>query len=290
MPTVILSGIAVGCIYAMVALGVNVAYLPSKIFNLAHPQLVVLGAFLSYSALVQWHWSWPAALIFAAVIPGLAAALIEIVVMQLGGGERSGSHSALVSTLGIGIAIQAVSSLIWKENPLAVPSPLPGQPVHFGSATILPDQILVIVLAFALAVVYEWIVRKTKPGLRYRAVAEDSVAASARGISVRRTLMVSFVAAGLAAGVTGFVIVPITFVYPEFGNNLLLEAFVALAVGGFGSQAGALGGGVFLGLAEAIGAYYWGSNYPDIIPFAVLILALTFRPAGIFGARRLRTV
>jgi branched-chain amino acid transport system permease protein len=290
MLTVLLSGLAIGCAYAMVALGVNLAYLPSRIFNLAQPQIVVLGGFLGYAAIVQWHWSWPLALLTAAIIPALVAVVIEIVVMQLGGGARPGSHSSLVSTLGLGIALQAAMALIWGENPLNVPAIVPKGAVSIFGGSVLPAQILIICVAVAAATAYEVVAHGTKAGMRYLAVAEDSDAAAIRGISVRRTLIVSFLLAGMAGGICGLIVAPITFVYPELGSLLLLKGFVALAIGGFGSQSGALAGGIIVGVAEAFGGYYLGAQYPDIISFCLLFLVLLARPTGLFGARSLRTV
>ncbi|MCU1484041.1 MAG: branched-chain amino acid transporter permease protein [Actinomycetia bacterium] len=289
MVTTLLTGVATGAIYALVAMGLNLAYLSSKVFNFAHAQFVMLGALLS-ATLVERGWPWPLALLLAALTPASVAWIEELFVVRLAARFGAEGHSALVSTLGFGVLIQASAGLRWGEDPRTMPFAGRTEPVQVGSGYILPVQLAVVVAAVVAVVVFEVLSRRTRHGLRYLAIAEDPAAAQLRGINAKRMVTTSFVVAGGLAGAVGFLIAPITSAFPELGSLLVLKAFVAMAVGGFGSQAGAVVGGITLGLAEAVGAYQFGGGYPNVLAFGLLLVVLLVRPTGLFGRRDGRLV
>ncbi len=290
MLDVLWTGIATGCLYALVAVGVNLVFLPTRTFNFAQAQFVTLGALIAYTAVVTLGLPWIVGLLAAAGIPAVLALIEERVVLRVGERRGASPHLLLVATLGVGIALQGAASSLWGEDPVRVPFVGANDTFSIGSVQMQPSQLTIVVVALAVTAAYELYVRRTRSGLRYQAVAEDRVAVELLGVPSQRVIGGAFVVAGALGGAVGILAAPQTFAYPELGSALLVSSFAALAIGGFGSQLGALIGGLVLGITETQAAYHLEGSYSTVVAFVLLLAVLTVRPGGLLGQRGRRVI
>jgi len=277
--TLIWSGLAIGAIYGLVALGYNIVFISSGAFNFAHAQLVMLGTFVAYWGLTVLRL--PVVLVFVlagAVVAGAAAVEERVAIRTVRGVEAQ-----LVTTVGVATLLNGLTQLIWGPQALEVP--------FFGSSRVLtvlggrvfPDDLALIGVGIGLGAVLTVVSRRTFIGVALLAMSEDREAASLRGINVRALALGAFAFSGLVAGLIGPVVGPKTFAVATLGTALALNGFVALAMGGFGSIGGGLIGGFAVGLISSLTARYLGDQYANTMVFAALLLILLLRPAGLFG-------
>ncbi|HEY5266200.1 MAG TPA: branched-chain amino acid ABC transporter permease [Acidimicrobiales bacterium] len=286
--TTLWSGLSLGAVYALVALGYNVVFISSGIFNFAQASLLTLGTFFAYLGVVTLHLN-PVLTILMATAGCLIVGLIEerVAIRPLSGKL---SRAELVTTVGFAALIEGTIALIWGTVPLQVP--------FFGSTTVLtifggriiPDSlvliIFVIVLALALHVWYKY----SLSGLASIAVAEDRVAAQLRGINVGRRSIVAFAMGGAIAGLAGILVAPQTYAISNLGDAIGLTAFIAFALGGTGSLLGATIGGLAVGIIEQEVARYVGSLYTNSILYVILLFILLVMPNGLFGRSTVRAI
>ncbi|WP_027943767.1 branched-chain amino acid ABC transporter permease [Amycolatopsis taiwanensis] len=284
--TLIWSGLALGAVYALVAVGYNIVFISSRTFNFAHAQLMMVGTFVAYTGLVTLH------------LPVIVVALLAAVtVLVLAGLEErfavrpAASHETqLVTTLGAATLLNGAAQLIWGGQPLTVPFFGSNDVTTLLGGRVYPVEIVLIVLAVVLVVVLAQLSRRTLLGLALLGMSEDREAAMLRGINVKRLVLGAFALSGALAGVLGLFVGPKTYAVATLGSALALKGFVALAIGGFGSLAGALLGGLSVGVIESATARYLGSEFSNLMVFAVLLIILLARPAGLFGRVRERAV
>lgn len=284
--TLVWGGLALGAVYALVAIGYNIVFISSRTFNFAQAQLVMLGAFVAYTGLVSWHLPTIVVLLLAAAVVGLVAAIEERVAIR----PVKDMHNILVTTLGAAILLDGVVTLAWGNQPLQVPFFGGGTARTLLGGRVLPVDLALIALAVVLVVAFTLISRRSLIGMALLAMSEDREAAQLRGIPVRRLAFGAFVAAGILAGVIGLFVGPKTYAVSTLASALALKGFVVLAIGGFGSMPGSLVGGAVVGVVESYAARYFGGEYSDVSVFAILIAVLLLRPAGLFGRATERMV
>jgi branched-chain amino acid transport system permease protein len=277
--TVVWAGLSLGAVYALVAVGYNIVFAASGIFNFAQAQLLMLGTFVAYWGLAQL--GWPAAVVFAlcGVIVGAVALLEERLAVRL----VRGQHAQLVTTVGVATVLSGATQLIWGGDPLTVPFLSSDTVWTIFGGRIEPVEVLLIVVAVAIPLALLVYGRASMIGLATLATAEDRESAMLRGINVRMVALGAFVVAGILAGLLGPIVGPKTFAVSTLGSSLALKGFVALAIGGFGSIAGGVVGGFAIGLLEQLSARYVSVNSVNLLVFAALITLLLVRPAGLFG-------
>jgi branched-chain amino acid transport system permease protein len=284
--TLVWSGLALGAVYALVAIGYNIVFLSSHTFNFAQAQLMMVGTFVVYTGLVTLR------------LPVLVVAVLAIVtVMLLAGLEERFAvrpvpdhETQLVTTLGAATLLNGATQLIWGGQPLTVPFAGPSEIVTLFGGRVYPVELVLLVVAVLLVVGLTQLSRRTMLGLALMAMSEDREAALLRGIDVRRLAFWAFAASGALAGGLALVVGPKTYAVATLGAALALKGFVALAIGGFGSLPGALVGGLAVGLVESLAARWLGAEYSNLSVFAVLLVILLVRPAGLFGRVRERVV
>jgi branched-chain amino acid transport system permease protein len=284
--TLVWGGLSLGAVYAIIAIGYNIVFTASGVFNFAHAQLMMVGTFLAYWGLAVAHLPVVVVFLVAAVIVGALAVVEERIAIR----PIKGTEGQLVTTVGVATLLNGATQLIWGGQPLTVPF-LNGNTVWtvFGGR-VLPVEMLLIGLAIALAIALIVYSRSSMIGLAALAMAEDREAASLRGVNVRALALGAFAVSGLLAGALGPVIGSKTFAVATLGSALALKGFVALALGGFGSVGGALIGGLAIGMTEEYSARYLGSSYSNLLVFAVLLAVLMAKPTGLFGQVRERMV
>lgn len=284
--TLIWGGLALGAVYALVAVGYNIVFIASKTFNFAQAQLMMIGAFVAYSGLVTWELPWPVVLLMAAAVVGIAAAIEERIAIR----PVKDMHNVLVTTLGASIFLDGVAQLTWGSQPLTVPFFGGDEALTLLGGRVYPVELALIALAVILVIGLTQFSRRSITGLALLGMSEDREAAQLRGVDVRKLAFAAFVATGLIAGAVGLFVGPKTFAVSTLGAALALKGFVVLAIGGFGSMEGVLVGGVLVGLTEAFAGRYLGGEFANLSVFLILIAVLMLRPAGLFVRAKERVV
>ena len=279
----VFNAIAVGSIYAVVALSFEIAYEATGVVNFATGQLVSIGALLGASALVFSGGNFVGA--YALVFAGMAVVglvFFLVVFMPL---RRQPVLTIIIGTVAIGIAIQNVAQLVWGALPIRTQSPAGTASVDLFGAVVSQHVLYVIgVAALLIGAVYLLLYRSSL-GSQFRALAQDPEAARLMGIRVTRLYVLTWVLVALLAGISGLLLGPMWFIDVNIGDGVGLKAFAAAIIGGFGSVPGAIVGGLLVGLAETLGASYISSAFKDAIVFAIMFAFLLVRPQGLFGER-----
>lgn len=284
--TIIWSGLALGAIYALVAIGYNIVFLSQKTFNFAQAALMMLGAFMAYVGIAVLGLPWWLVAIVAAVIIGAIAALEERIAIR----PVKDPHNLLVTTLGASIVMEGVAQVIWGGEPKRVPFFMGDEVLTFLGGRVYPVELALIALVIVLVVVLTQYAKRSMTGIALLGMSEDREAAQLRGVNVRRFALIAFIFTGVLAGFLGVFIGPKTYAVATLGASLALKGFVVLAIGGFGSLWGVLVGGLIVGLAEALATRYIGADYAGLTVFLILIVILMVKPTGLFTRRVERTV
>jgi branched-chain amino acid transport system permease protein len=282
---VILSGLALGSIYASVGLVYNLTYATTRVLSITAGFTFMIGGVLGAYFIDVLGLPAVAGLLLTIAAGGLLGLIIEVVAVRRVLG-RSDQHLWLLSTLAFSTILQQAVALWWGTEPRRFPR-LFAQ--DFGG---LLDQKYWLPIGTMLVVAgaLELFLRCTVFGKLFVAVSDDAEAAAARGIPVNAVRAGSFVLSGMVGTVAGFAAGQLTFAFFALGFMLTLNGFIALAIGGLGSTAGALVGGMLLGLLTAFATYFFGGAFQNSISTGVLVIMLLVRPEGIFGRRGTRTV
>lgn len=291
--TQLVNGIALGGIYALIALGYTMVYGIIELINFAHGDVYTLGSFFALSILTAFGVSGelhgPAlwidggiALVGAALLCGITGVLIErLAYRRLRNAPRL---APLITAIGVSFILENVMQ-VWKgPSPVPFPAVIPN-PMYapFGVQVGL-QQVAIVVLAATLMVALQLFVHRTRMGRAMRATAQDRDAAQLMGINVDTTILVTFLIGSALAGVAGFVsgvYYQSTWFFNGFGAGL--KAFTAAVLGGIGNIAGAMVGGFAIGIIESLATWKFGGQWSNVTVFAILILTLVFRPAGLLG-------
>ena len=283
----VVNAIAVGAIYAVVALSFEIAYESTGVVNFATGQLVTVGALLGASTLAysQVHFGGSFAMSYAMVFGGMAIVGLLFFVGVFMPLRKQPVLTIIIGTVAIGISIQNVAQLIWGALPIATQSPLGTSTVQVAGAVVSLHALYVIGVAALLILAVYLLLYRSSLGNQFRALAQDPEAARLMGIRVNRLYALTWVLVCALAGVAGLLLGPMWFIDVGLGEGIGLKAFAAAIIGGFGSVPGAIIGGLLVGLAEILGASYISSAYKDAIVFALMFLFLLVRPQGLFGER-----
>ena len=278
----LLTGLTIGAIYALVALGFAIIYNASHVINFAQGEFVMIGGMASVS-LIQIGLP----LLVAIPIAVLAAAAVGMALERFAIEPARGASpvTLIIITIGASILLRGVATLVWDKKLHTVP-PFSGEtPIQIGGATILPQSLWVIGITLAIVVLLGWFFGRTLLGKAMLATSHNPLAAQLCGINVRFILFLSFaLSAGLGA-IAGILIAPITMTSWDVGVMLGLKGFAAAILGGLGNGMGAVVGGLVLGIAESLGAGYVSSAYKDAIAFIIILAVLFFMPSGLFGKK-----
>jgi len=284
---IILGGLLQGSVFALVALGLSLVYRVTGIINLAQGGFCLLGALVYDSFAVQLGWPVPAAAIAAAAATtmfGLALGAASFVPAL----ARLPNSSMLMLSAGLLTVIEGLALILWGSQPYAVP-PFSGErPLAFFGVR-MPSQGLWIAAAAALVIVATWwLLARTATGKALAACAENPLAARILGVDVARLTLFSFGLTAFIGAVGGIVAAPILSLQFDAGHFFTNTGFIAVAIGGMGSFAGAIAGGLFLGVAEQLAAGYISSLFSNALALGLLLLTLLWRPQGLFvpGRRR----
>jgi len=322
----LVNGITLGSVYAIVALGYTMVYGIIQLINFAHGEVVMIGAMVAYTVILTLSGAQvplpPVAIVLIgamAAIPACMAVGYTLERVAYRPLRRAPRLAPLITAIGLSIVLQNIALIIWSRNPLAYPQIIEIVPYHItanpNGARITNVQIAIIVASISLMAGLLLLIYRTKLGIAMRAVAQNKEVAGLMGIDINRVIALTFVI-GAALGATAGVMVGTYYgiAHYQMGFILGLKAFSAAVLGGIGNLAGAMLGGMLLGVIEALGAGYvgdltnlcqlsgwsdalaqrcatdpnlalFGSNYQDVFAFVVLITVLVFRPSGLLGER-----
>ena len=297
----IINGLVLGSMYALVALGYTMVYGIINLINFAHGEVLMIGALTSWSIIGLMQGSMPDTpgwliLLIAMFIACIVAAALNFSIEKIAYRPLRNSPrlAPLITAIGMSILLQTLAMIIWKPNYKAYPTLLSSTPFQVGGAVITVTQITALaVTALSLAALM-YLVNATKLGRAMRATAENPRVASLMGVKPDTVISATFIIGAVLAAIAG-VMYAANYGTVQHTMGFLpgLKAFTAAVFGGIGNLAGAVIGGMLLGLIESIGSGYLGtltggvlgSNYTDILAFIVLIVILTLRPSGLLGER-----
>jgi branched-chain amino acid transport system permease protein len=277
----LVSGLGLGSMYGLVALGFHITFAVSGTVNFAQGSAVTLGAVLGYAFRVQLGWPMPLAA--AAALAGCALLGLAVERLLVRPFVARGSDAWLLATVAGGIILDNVLLFTFGKEPRSLPSPLVSAPVQILGAGIYPLQLLIPVVGIAAAVAIRAVFRGTELGRVLLAVAQNAEAARLMGIDVARTVACAFALSAVLAGAAGLLIAPLFSVSAEMGALFGIKAFAVAILGGIGSATGVVLAGLLYGLVEAGVTATLGSGATQIVVFSVIILALALRPNGLLG-------
>jgi len=278
----LLSGLTVGAIYALVALGFSIIYNASQVINFAQGEFVMIGGMTTVS-LIATGLPLPLAALLAIVVTTLVGLALEKFAVERARGASV--VTLIIITIGASILLRGVAGVVWDKNLHALSAFSGERPIAIGGATLLPQSLWVVGVALVVVAALWWFFNRTLHGKAILATSHNRLAAQLVGISVRSVLLVSFGLSAALGALAGILIAPITFTAWDVGVMLGLKGFAAAILGGLGSGPGAVLGGLLLGLIEALSAGYVSSAYKDVIAFAIILVVLVLLPSGLLGRR-----
>jgi branched-chain amino acid transport system permease protein len=286
----LVNGLFAGSIYALFAVGYTLVFGVLDILNLAHQAVFMIGAFTALELMLGWHLSFWQAFIGAALVAGLAGALLDLVAFRPLRRRPDAYFSGLISSLATATMFEAVVLQIYGPNLKRFPaSTFPSGSFRFAHLQISLLQVVILAVSLGLTAGLQVVLRESRIGRAIRAVAENQRAARVLGIDVDRVILLMFVVSSSLGGVAG-VLFGLAFngIDPGLGHAVELKGLAVIILGGMGSIPGAVLGGYLLGLTEVFTVAKLGSPFRDAAAFAVLFLILLIRPRGLLGRKAVR--
>lgn len=278
----IVNGLSLGSTYALIALGYTMVYGIIKLINFAHGDIYMLGAYIGFAVITKLGLGFFPALIIAMVLCAIIGILTERIAYKPL--RNSPRIALLITAIGVSFFMEYVMVYFVGANVRAFPDVIPKTQYYLGNVVINLQQIVILCTTIALMVLLQFIVHKTKIGKAMRAVSADRDAAELMGINVNRTISATFAIGSALAGAGGVMVgMFYNSINPLMGMLPGIKAFVAAVFGGIGIIPGAMIGGFGIGLIETLVSGYGSSMYKDAVVFAILILVLIFKPAGLLG-------
>jgi branched-chain amino acid transport system permease protein len=278
-----ISGLTIGVIYALVAIGYNVIYNVTEIINFAQGEFVMLGGLFAVFFVGTLRLPIVVAFLGAIVATGCVGFAMERFIIRRA--RDASVLSLIIITIAISILLKGSAMFCWGKDPYTLPAFSSGGPILFGGAAIQPQAIWVLGVSTLIVVCLTVFFRRSVYGKAMLACADNPNAARMTGIPVRQMVLFSFVLSAAIGAAAGVVITPISLMEYDRGAMLGLKGFGAAVLGGLGQFHGALIAGAILGLAESFCAGYLSSGYKDAVALVVLLLALFFKPEGLFGSK-----
>ena len=283
MITYLISGLGLGSVYAIIALGYTMVYGIVKMLNFAHGDVIMVGGYVAFFALSTFNLPLPLTLLLTIIICALLGFTIEKLAYKPLRGASS--LSVLITAIGVSYFLQNSAQLLFSSSTKVFPMLFKDNINIFGTSIAIINIITILTCIIIMSLLTLFI-NKTKTGMAMRACSQDKDAARLMGINVNKTISITFaIGSGLAAIAAFLLCSTYPSVYPTLGSLPGIKAFTAAVFGGIGSIPGAFLGGILLGLIETLSKAYISTQLSDAIVFAVLIIVLLIRPAGLLGKK-----
>lgn len=284
---VLINGVVLGCVYALVALGLTMVFSIMRVVNFAHGQMYMLGGFVVYYLYGEYHWPFFVALPAAAAVLALVGAAFNRFFFQPVLANATREENSMLMAVGTALLLENLALTAFGEKQRGVPDVVDGTfiigDVADGGVILTYANAMVTVIAVLTIVALLAFVQYTRPGRALRAVAQDKEAARLQGVDVRATTTLGFAIGAALAGLAGGLLVTVYGVNAGVGTNLSTKAFIMIMIGGAGVTSGAIVGGLLLGFAEAIGYDLMPGSVTYLMIFVAMIVFLVFKPNGLFG-------
>jgi branched-chain amino acid transport system permease protein len=285
----LVTGLGLGSMYGLLALGFYVTYAVSNTVNFAQGSTMMLGAVMGFTLGVTWGWPWPAAIAGALLICTVWGIVVEFVGVRPF--ARRGSDLWLMATVALGLILENVVLFSFGKDPRGMPaSALAAAAFQLGGLRVSLLQVTIPAAGLAIAVALHAVTRYSKAGKSMLAIVQNADAARLMGINVRAAVLGAFALSGLFAGIAGLLIAPLFTVSASMGTLFGIKAFAVAILGGIANPWGVVAAGLIYGAAEALITASLGSIYTQILTFNLVIVALAIRPHGLFGRAGVKKV
>jgi branched-chain amino acid transport system permease protein len=281
----LLGGLAIGCIYSLIALGISMIIRATEILHFAQGEMMMIGSMMGLSAFWLVEMPFVLVLLFGILGGGLISVLVEFAIYRPLGARRVALVNIVIATLGVSIVLQNLARLVWGSEPLRYPALFASKGLSVMGFVASPQLIWIMILGAGTMGALMLFFHFTRLGIAMQAAAQDADAARLMGISVERTTTLTFAVSGMMAGAAGVLLGSLFFASFNMGFTTGIKAFVAATLGGLGSVAGAMVGGLLFGLIETFSGALISTSYKDAVGMAVLILILLVAPMGLFTRR-----
>ncbi len=277
----IVTGLAVGAMYGLIALGFHVTYVVSNTVNFSQGSSMMLGAVLGYTFAVKLGWPMPLAVAMSLALCALFGLVVERALVRPF--VERGSNGWLMATVAGGIVLDNVVLFTFGNEPRAFPSFLAQKPIELFGTGVFPLQLIIPLVGIGITIALQLAFHRTRLGKALLAVVQNKDAARLMGINVRLAIAFSFALSTALAGLAGMLIAPLFSVHSDMGTLFGIKAFAVAILGGISSASGVMLAGLLYGLIEALVTAFAGSTYTQIVVFAIVILALAAMPNGLLG-------
>ncbi len=277
------NGLVTGTFYALSALGLTLIFGLMRVVNFAHGEFYMLGGVLGWFVTTRLVLDFFSGLVLVAVVMATFGWLVDRVLIERVRGQ--GEEPGILLTIGLSIFLANSALLLAGTAPQKIAGPLPNAPVFLGPVVLTEMRIFAVAVCAALILAAHLLIKQTKLGRAMRATFQDPMAAQLAGIKTARVYASTFALGSVLAASSGMLLGAIYSAQVTVGGIVSLKAFVVVILGGMGSFAGAIVGGLLLGVAEAFWGGYVSTGMVDIIGFIIVILTLIFKPYGLFSAR-----
>ncbi len=278
----VVSGAAIGCIYALVALGFILIYKATETINFAQGDLMMVGAYFGFTTVDLWGLPYWQGVILAVAGTALLGVIIERALMRPMIGLPA--FAIVMVTLGLGYLLRSLVTMVpgWGTDSHKLTTPYTGQVLRLGDLVVSQEHVVVIAVTIVLITALYVFFRGTRTGIAMQAASQNQMAAGYMGIPIRRLSTLIWAMSAAVAAIAGILLAPLTFVHAQVGL-IGIKAFPAAVLGGFGSMPGAIIGGLILGICESLAGFYLPEGFKDVTAYILLLAALVFWPQGLFG-------
>jgi len=283
----LISGMALGSIYALIALGFVIIYKATEVINFAQGELMVWGAFIALTLTTSMGLPLWLSFVLSLFFMALFGILLEVLAIRPLVGKPI--FSIVMATIGLSFVLRHLAGIIWSYDNFRFPSIFPRQPFSLGLTTIASSHLGIICTSFALMGLLYGFFRFTSLGLAMRATQQNQLGASIVGVGVKRIFSLTWALAAMLGAIAGILIAPVQFLNVNLGY-LGLKAFPAAVLGGFGSIPGAIVGGLIIGVSENLAGTFLATWVREIFAYIILLVILMIRPQGIFGIQEKKRV
>ena len=273
-------GILIGISYSLLAIAFSLIFASANTINFANGEYAMLGAYFCYTFLSKLNGAILPAIILALIFCLLFGALVERIAFRRL--YKLDPVLIVIATIGLSTLLKNLVLIIWGAFSKSLPPLLDADPVQIGTLTLVPQNIILLIVGILVMVVFHLFMTRTKIGTAMRATAQNVKGASLVGINTRKMVNLTWALGALVAGIGGILVAFVYNLSIEMGGLLGIKGFAAAVMGGFGNIVGAMFGGLLLGVIENMGAIVVSYHYKDLIAFAILIIILLIKPSGLF--------
>jgi branched-chain amino acid transport system permease protein len=283
----VVSGLATGCVYALIALGFVLIFKATDVVNFAQGEFVMASGFISYTLLIRLGLPYWLVLFMTIALSGVMGVILERVVVRPI--MDAPIFSIVIATIGASTVMRSSAGIVYGYDVLPLPTIFSKDPIHVGVLNFTVMDLGVIGSSVGIMLALYLFFKFTKTGTAMRATAQSQTAARLMGVSVKRIFSLTWAISAGVGGVAGVLIAPIIYLDPNLGL-IGVKAFAGAILGGFGSIPGAIVGGMLLGILENLSGYFFNAGIKQVSTYILLIVVLVVRPSGLFGAAQVRKV